>query len=208
MINVILPLIFFPIYSPVAPYLILFVILIISGLGLPVPEEATLILGGYLAYLGFLDYCAILYVLIAGIIAADLVGYVLGRFAGDFVFVRLFHRSAYLRHLLERGRHYADTHGEKVVILSRIFVGVRVAVPILMGHFRMNAAKFILYDLLATVPWTIAIVSLSYYLGSGFTLILQAGILRRILFIVFGAGIVAFFAVHYLRHKKMREIRQ
>lgn len=203
MSNVILAVILFPINTPFGIYAILFGILIISSLGLPIPEEVTLLLAGYLAYLEFVDFWAVLCVMIAGIITADLVGYSIGRFAGDWLYMLLFHRWRYTRSLFEKGKRYADRYGDRIVIFSRVFVGVRVAVPILMGHFRMNIAKFILYDSIAAVPWTIIIVSLSYYLGSGFTLLAEAGILRNILLPLFIAVAGAFLIRHYIKQRRV-----
>ncbi|KKU04614.1 MAG: DedA family membrane protein, partial [Candidatus Giovannonibacteria bacterium GW2011_GWA2_45_21] len=56
--------IWIPLESETALYTVLFLILIISGFGVPIPEEATLLVGGYLAYLGFIDFWPTVYLLI------------------------------------------------------------------------------------------------------------------------------------------------
>lgn len=179
-------------------YVTLFLVLIFSGFGVPVPEEVTLLIGGYLAYLDFISFWPAVYVLIVGIIAADIVGYFLGRFAGERV-EAYFIRHARTARFLERARGAFDRHGEKVVIFSRPILGVRVAVPILAGHFRMNFLKFLIYDALAAIPWTFFLVSLSYYLGSGFELITEVKEIKHAGFAVIGIAIILYAAIKFLK---------
>lgn len=179
-------------------YLTLFLVLIFSGLGLPVPEEVTLLIGGYLAYLDFISFWPAVYILIAGIIAADVTGYFLGRFAGEKA-ENYFIRYARIAKFLERARAAFTRHGEKVVIFSRPLLGVRVAVPILAGHFRMNFLKFLIYDALAAIPWTFFLVSLSYYLGSGLELITKVKEIKHAGFAAVGIAILLYAAIKFLK---------
>ncbi len=189
--------IFLPLSSAAAVYWTLFLILILSGVGLPVPEEITLLLGGYLAYLGFIDFWPAVYILFGGILAADALGYFMGRTYGERVF-RKFERLPYASLVLNKGRYYFDKYGEGVVFFSRVLLGVRVAVPILAGHFRMNFTKFLFFDILASVPWTLFLVTLSYYLGSGLELIAEVREIKHIMFGIILA-LVTILAVQAIR---------
>lgn len=191
-------LILLPLDSKTALSLTLFAILVLSGVGLPVPEEITLLLGGYLAYLEFLSFWPTVYILISGILTADIVGYAFGRLSGELIIGKISHRK-YAARFLERARYYFNQHGEKVVIFSRLLVGVRVVVPILAGQFRMNLLKFLIYDSLATIPWTFFWVFLSYYLGSGLELISEVRELKHTVFILIGVAIVLYAAVKFLK---------
>lgn len=198
-----LALILLPLDSATALYLVLFGILIFSGVGLPIPEEITLLLGGYLTYLEFIDFWIAVYVLIAGIVAADSWGYFLGRFAGDWVSQKI-SRVRYFSLLLEKAKWYFEKHGEKVVLFSRPLLGVRVAVPILAGHFKMNFAKFLLFDTIAAIPWTFLLVSISYYLGSGLDLITEVREIKHLVFVLVWAAIVI-YAVRLVRKNNLRD---
>lgn len=198
--NLPLAFLLLPLDSKTALYIALFGILIFSGLGLPVPEEITLLLGGYLAYLGFIKFWPTVYILIAGIIVADIFGYFLGRCAGEWIsskFLRF--RAAALLH--DKAEWYFKRHGEKLVLFSRPLIGVRVAVPMLAGHFRMNFVKFLLFDSMAAIPWTFILVSLSYYLGSGLDLITEIREIKHLIFILIWALIVI-YAVRLVRSSK------
>jgi membrane protein DedA with SNARE-associated domain len=179
-VSLLFAFIWLPLNSEWALYVLFFGILVFSGIGLPVPEEVTLLLGGYLAYLGFIGFWQVLYVLIAGIIFADMLGYFLGRFAGDWVSGK-FSRFQTSIKILENAKLYFDRHGEKMVLFSRPLVGVRVAVPILAGHFRMSFTKFLIYDALGAIPWTFALVSVSYYFGVGLDWAVEVRELKHII---------------------------
>lgn len=200
--NLPLAFLLLPLDSKIALYIALFGILILSGLGLPVPEEITLLVGGYLTYLGFIEFWPTVYILVAGIIIADVFGYFLGRYAGEWIsrkFLRF--RAAALLH--EKAEWYFKQHGEKLVLFSRPLIGVRVAVPMLAGHFHMSFLKFMLFDLMAAIPWTFILVSLSYYLGSGLDLITEVREIKHFIFIVIWAAIVI-YAVRLIRRSNSR----
>jgi len=190
--NLPLAFILLPLDSEIALEITLFIIMTLSGIGLPVPEEATLIL----------RYWPTVYILIAGILAADLLGYGLGRFAGEWVSKKIsrLHTTSLL---LERAEYYFRKHGEKMILFSRPLIGIRVLVPILAGHFKINIAKFLLYDLLAAIPWTFGIVTLSYYLGSGLDLITEVKEIKHV--VLMGAWLaVVIYTVRIIRKNKQR----
>lgn len=183
-----------PLDSEVSMYALFFTVLIFSGLGLPMPEEIILIVGGYLAYLGFVHFWTMFYVLVAGILAADIIGYLLGRFAGGWATQKIKKWEAGERFLKKAEEHFVR-HSEKVVLFSRVLVGVRVLVPMLAGHFRMRFGKFILCDTLVAVPWTFALVSLSYYFGLGLDLVTEVKEIKHFMFAIVGIVILAFAGV-------------
>lgn len=206
MINV-FALIFLPLESPLALYAVLFLILVLSGMGLPFPEEVTLFLGGYLSYLEFLRFWTTLWVLCAGILVADTLGYFLGRFAGRWIETHILSWSRHAITLLEKAKKYFNQHGENVVIFSRPLLGVRVAVPMLAGHFKMNFVKFLFYDAIAAIPWTFFLVSLSYYLGSGIDLITEVKEVKHAIFIFVGIGILLYAAIKFIKNNPQKSPR-
>lgn len=175
--------IFLPLESELGLYILMFSVLFISGIGLPIPEEITLVLGGYLAYLEFIDFKTTLAVLLAGTLGADVIGYLIGRYAGDWV-SGILSRFRVCAALLAKVKNWFDKYGEGVVILSRPFMGARVLVPMFAGHFRMNFIKFMLLDIFGAIPWTILLVSLSYYLGMRLDLLTEIRAVKHFVYAV------------------------
>ena len=198
--NIFFALIWFPLDSAATWHIVLFLILIFSGIGLPIPEEVTLILGGYLAYLGFIDFWTTLYVLTLGIIVADIMGYALGKYFGKWISEKL-SRFRLCAAIIYKIQQYFNRYGARVVCFSRPFLGIRVLFPILAGHFRMKFWKFLIFDILGAIPWTFFLVFASYYLGLGIDFITEV---REIKYIVFGiliSAILVFSLIRFLRNK-------
>ena len=193
-----------PLENPGVLYAIFFGLIFISAFAVPIPEEVTLLLAGYLAYLGFTDFLMTVVVLSVSIVVADFSGYLLGKYAGDFVYEKILGRFELTRELLEKGKKYIDRFGEKVVLLTRPIPSVRFVVPIMMGHFRMNAKKFIVYDVIAAFAYTLIIISLSYYFGSVFTLIADFDTIKRIIGLVIGGIIAIWIILHYTKKRRVR----
>lgn len=203
--TTLLAFILLPIDSPPAPYVLLFGVLVFSGIGLPVPEEVTLVFGGYLAYLEFIEFWPAVYVLIAGIMAADIGGYLMGRYAGVFL-ARLITSWRPFAVLFEKVSGLFERHGDKIVLFSRPLMGIRVAVPVFAGYTKMRFWKFLLLDLAAAAPWTFSLVFVSYYLGSGFDLITEIREIKLAFFVVLGLAIILFTAVRFLKSGKRASV--
>ncbi|MBI4114429.1 MAG: DedA family protein [Candidatus Niyogibacteria bacterium] len=192
--------IFLPLNSETALYTVLFLILIVSGFGIPIPEEATLFIGGYLAYLEFIDFWLAVYILTLGIIVADNAGYFFGRLAGTYLSEKL-SRFKYANIFLGKTKNYFDKYGEPTVLFTRPLLGVRVLVPILAGNFKMNFFKFFIFDALGAIPWTFLLVSASYYFGHGLDFLTEV---REIKYVILTSGIIGvlFLAARVIRKEK------
>ena len=67
------------------PYAGLFILLILGGLGLPLPEDATLMLCGFLLFNGTVKPVPAFLVVYAGLLLADVMIYWFGRTYGDAI---------------------------------------------------------------------------------------------------------------------------
>ncbi|MBI2122480.1 MAG: DedA family protein [Candidatus Sungbacteria bacterium] len=193
--------ILFSIDSVSALYAILIGVLILSGICLPIPEEVTLILGGYLAYLGVVDFWTIFYVLTIGIILADIAGYCLGRFSGDWISQNIFNKFPVTKFLFGRATGYFERYGEAMVLFTRPFLGIRVAIPILAGYSKMNPIKFFVFDALGAIPWTFGLVFASYYLGSGLDFITEVREIKHAIFLALGIAVAIYAAIQINKGK-------
>lgn len=192
----------FPESSVALIYCVLFFILVFSGVGLPIPEEVTALFAGYLAYIGVLDIWITLYVLLLGNLLGDTIGYLFGRFSGNWFYDKLLRHFRITNLLLQKGEQYFKRYGETIVLFTRPLMGVRFMVPILAGHYKMKFSKFIFFDFLITVPWTFFIVFISYSLGTGLEWISETKEIRHGIFVVVGLAVLLFLALQYRRQGK------
>lgn len=192
---------FSPLESVWSIYTLLAGLLVLSGAGLPLPEEVTLIFGGYLAYTGLTEFWPTVWTLIAGIMLADIAGYWEGRIAGQWIHERVLSRWRWYAALAEKTKEHFKNHGGKTVFFSRALLGVRVLVPILAGHFRMPFVKFILLDALTAIPWTVALVFASYYLGSGLDLVTEVREIKIAILAILGFALSCGAAIRFMRKR-------
>lgn len=148
-------------YAPNAPYLVIFGILLLTGFGLPLPEDIPLLIAGYLCGQTPGNHPHI-WIMIPGcmvaIVGSDLVLYSLGRYFGPSI-----HRHRYLIKLvgsrnLARVRFLFRKHGNKFVFFARFLPGVRAPAFFTAGSYKMPLLRFLLWDGAAamfSVPWVI-----------------------------------------------------
>ena len=157
------------------PYLCVGGLLLLSGLGLPLPEEVSLLLGGYLVYWKMdcpedppfwpAPLANMVLVCCLSILAGDLVVYALGRRFGEAL---LAHR--YARWILSKQNHgritgFYDRWGHWAVFLSRFVAGIRVGSFLLAGSSKVKLRTFFLMDALGTLISGPVSVWLAYRLG-------------------------------------------
>jgi membrane protein DedA with SNARE-associated domain len=136
-------------------------------IGIFVPGEVALLLGGYLAWRGELELWGVVVAAIAGAVIGDSLGYEIGRHLGP----RL--RQGRLGSWVgedrwDRARRSVDDHGPQAVLIGR-FVGVlRAVVPAVVGDARMPYRQFLLWNVLGAATWTPAVVVAGYVAGNAY----------------------------------------
>ena len=139
-------------------YLGPFLILLLCGLGLPLPEEVTLIGSGLLVYQGEADFWLITGVCSLAILSGDSIPYFMGRKYGKSVLrwpliSRVLHPERFAK-LEERFLE----HGSKAIFTCRFLPGIRIPGYFVAGTMRMKYSLFLIIDglgVLISVPISI-----------------------------------------------------
>jgi membrane protein DedA with SNARE-associated domain len=145
-------------------YLAVFAVLMICSLGIPFPEDITLVAGGVIAGLGYADVWVMCVVGLAGVLFGDSLMFLVGRYLG----VRAM-RLRWVAALLTP-RRYAqvqakfDRYGNRLMFVARFLPGLRTAVFFTAGMtHRVDFLRFLAFDgfaALISVPFW---VCLGYY---------------------------------------------
>lgn len=143
-------------------------------LGLLVPGETLVILGGILANPAFrkafsgaenvkISIIQVILVATVGVIAGDQAGYALGRFGGE----RLARRWKRLLkpERLAKVEQYYRKHGGKTVFLGRFTPFLRSLGALVAGISKMSYLRFTLWDMLGAILWGIAVPLVGYIFG-------------------------------------------
>ncbi len=163
----------------------LLVVLVLCGLGLPIPEDAVLLTGGFLAHRGIVEYPVALAISFVGVITGDCSLFFLGRRFGTGIlrYFGLMHPGS--RRSIARMRSFMDRHGHRAVFYGRFLAGLRALVYLSAGSLGVPVSRFLMYDLLGAVISVPLVVSLGYLFGGEIERILRylGGIQRALLII-------------------------
>ena len=137
-------------------------LLILGGLGLPIPEEGPIILAAVLSKhetlwtpLAFLS-CLI------GVLVGDFIVYGLGYIYGERVLQFRLTRQFLSREREVQIKGYFHRHGFKILVLGRFAVGFRTAAYLTAGILRLGALRLLAMDTIA------ALLSTSLFFGLGY----------------------------------------
>lgn len=166
-------------------YLGLFVVLMLCGLGLPIPEDVALLAGGYMVHRGVTRYPITLVVALVGVVAGDNSLFFLGRRFGTGL-VRYFGLARPGRQVqIQRIQTFMERHGHRAIFYARFLAGLRALIYLSAGSFGVRPAVFLMYDLLGALISVPIVVSLGYIFGKQLELIVRyLGGFERLIMIV------------------------
>lgn len=127
-------------------YLAMFLAIFLSALGLPLPEEVTLIASGLAVGWDEADFVLASLACIAGILASDAFNFAMGRYCGRWFLRRRLVRVMLTPRRQRRIRRLFDRHGTTAVFLSRFVPVLRLGVHAYAGQHGIGWGKFLLLD--------------------------------------------------------------
>ncbi|MEM8945077.1 MAG: DedA family protein [Planctomycetota bacterium] len=187
-------------------YLGIILFLVLTGCGMPIPEEVAIIFAGWGSSQGHLDPRFAVAACLFGALLGDSIMYSIGYHFGHSLvsehpklakFVGAEREEQFERAILR--------HGFKIMLLARFMVGVRGPVYVAAGVVRMPFRRFLLWDLICASLVVATFFGLSYVYGEQIT-----GLVRdaetKLTLIVGLAGLV--FALWWLRRRKKEVLDQ
>lgn len=133
-------------------------------IGLVLPEELALVLGGVLAHSGRISLAAAVALGVAGAIAGDSAGYWLGRRWRHLMLASPIGRRVKPSQV-ERAEAILNRRSGVTLFVGRLTAGARVLLPGLAGASRIPYRTFLLWNALAGAVWATAHVMLGYAAG-------------------------------------------
>lgn len=145
-------------------YVAVFVVLLVSGFGVPIPEDISLVAGGIIAGLGYADVRLMGVVGVAGVLVGDSTMFLVGRHFGERAL-----RLRWIAHVLTP-RRYARVqlqfgrYGNRLMFVARFLPGLRTAVFLTAGMTRrVSFVRFLLLDGFAALISVPVWIALGYY---------------------------------------------
>ena len=159
------------------PYLSIFLLLILGGIGLPFPEDATLILSGFLIAHEIIKPLPAFLVVYAGLLASDFFLYLVGKKYGRMVVEHKKFRRIISADRLSKLEEKFKKRDVWVILIGRHFLGLRAQIFLVAGVLKMPAIKFLTADA-ATALLTIAFMGGIGYIGGNSVQILKKDLTR------------------------------
>jgi len=186
------------------PYLGLFALLILGGVGLPFPEDTTLILCGFLIFNGVVKPIPALLVVYPGVLFTDLLLYFAGKKYGRMIVTHKRFRRIVSAERLSLMEEKFRRRGIFVVLFGRHLVGFRSQILLAAGVMRMSFPKFLAADALSAL-FTISLMVGAGYMGGNSYNVIKSDITRIEHVAIFAA--VTLLALYFIfRH--IRSIRK
>ncbi len=147
-------------------YLGIFLVLVLTGCGLPLPEEVPIIAAGVAASLGKLNPWMALASCLAGALCGDSMLYLIGYQFGRNL-VKAHPRLAHLLHAEREAKMeaYIKRYGLSVLFVARFLVVIRAPVYLSIGIVRHPFRRFLLFDAFCATAVVGVFFGLSYAFG-------------------------------------------
>ncbi|CAG0941431.1 DedA family protein [Geobacter sp.] len=187
-------------------YLVIFLVVALECqalLGLVMPGESMVLVGGFFAGQGVLDPGVLIVIISIAAILGDSIGYGLGRQLGRGWLLKQVRRFGLRQEHLDRADGLFAKHGGKAVFGSHFLHLLRPLMPFVAGDRRMRYQKFLLYNAMGCIVWASVFVSLGYIAGESWRLAAKwVGVTGKIV----GSGLLLAIALVWLwrwlgRHK-------
>ncbi len=164
--------------------------------------ETILIVGGFVAYQGYLNiYFVILFALL-GSLFGDQLYFFLGRYKGREIIKRF--RSWEGR--IARFQSLFDRYGTFIILGFRFMYGLRTISPFAIGLSNISTKKFAILNLISASAWALLIGASGYFFGRAMETVIK-DIKRYELVIIAGlffAAVILFIVKQVRRRKRDR----
>ena len=186
------------------PYIGIFILLILGEIGLPFPEDATLILSGFLIAQKVTKPLPTLMVVYGGLLLTDFSLYWVGKKYGRKVVEHKRFRRILSAERLLRLEEKFTKWGIYVVFVGRHFLGIRAQIFLAAGVMRMSTLKFIMADA-ASAILTMALMVGIGFLGGNSIQILQKDLKRieHIGILILAILFTGWMIYKYFKNKKI-----
>ncbi len=152
--------------------------------------ETILVVGGFIAHLGYLKLPWVMLTAFIGSFVGDQFFFILGRLKGQ----TLLSRFKKTQKRVDRIHLFLERYNDLVMIGFRFIYGIRILTPIVLGmNHKIKSARFLVLNTLGAVVWSV-IISMGGYLFGEALHILIKDIKHYELTIIIGIFIIGLLA--------------
>jgi membrane protein DedA with SNARE-associated domain len=182
-------------------YTAIFLLMLVESACIPFPSEVTMLVGGWYAADGRLDFFWVGAAGVLGNLVGSLLAYAIGRSTGRTLLER-YGRYVFIRpHDIDRAEVWWERHGEAATFFSRLLPVIRTFISLPAGIARMPIGKFSLYTFLGVIPWTYGLAYVGVVVEDNWEAVLDYFNVPTLLI---GAAIAIGVAVWFIRRRRAK----
>ncbi len=179
-------------------YSAVFIGMALESANVPIPSELIFGFAGYLVFLGKMDFNIAVIAGVAGGLAGSIASYLIGYYGGP-PFIARYGKYIFVSEAkVAMAQKWFDRYGLLAVFLARLLPVIRTFISLPAGFARVHFIKFIVYTILGSVPWTIALIYAGMMLGANWETIRSIGHEASL----FVAGALVVFIMYYIIKKR------
>jgi membrane protein DedA with SNARE-associated domain len=123
--------------------------------------ETILIIAGFAAHLGLLNWGTVVVVAAAGATLGDQLAFILGRWKGT-ILIRHFPSLALHKQRID---NLLAQHAAIFIFSVRFIYGLRIAGPLIIGASRVPVLRFVAFNVAGASIWALLVTGLGYTFG-------------------------------------------
>jgi len=165
------------------------------------PGDSLLFVCGAAAASGIMDLWWVIIAIVLGAVLGDTVNYWIGNFLGLHVFLERF-PTLVKQEYIDRTNVFYEKYGGFTIFIARFVPVVRTFAPFLAGIGSMHYKRFLFYNVLGAVSWTLLVVLGGYYFGTFSIVKENMNVLIFLVFVVSGIALLLLLAGIVSTHVK------
>lgn len=178
-----------------------FIAMTLESTCIPLPSEVIMPLAGFVVYEGKMSLIGITIAGVMGNLVGSLIAYFIG-LKGGRPFLEKYGKYVFISHnKLEMAHSWFDKYGHEAVLISRCLPIIRTFISLPAGIAEMDLKKFIIYTLLGSIPWVLALGYIGVMLGPNWNTIEKYFRYMDVLVVV-GAIILIAYLIYNNWYKK------
>ncbi len=191
-------------------YIGMLLLLFIASLGVPLPEDVPLLLGGAVARFQDKPLIYVFIVGLIGVMSGDIVLYTAGRkFGMDVLKLRPF-RALFTPTHIAHVKYQFKIRGNWIIFFGRFFAGIRSVMCVTAGLCKVPAWKFVLIDLTGAVLSVPLLITIGWWFSGNITKIIKnVATVERIVGAIVVIVIVSVVTyIHLSKRSKLKRVER
>jgi len=180
-------------------YFGIFSLLMLGIVGIPIPDETLLTLSGYLIFSGTLQPVPAFLSAFLGCTCGISVSYAIGSTFGHRLLLKYGHYVHITKPRLDKAHNWFEKVGRWALLIGFFIPGFRHIVAILAGTSELQLWEFMLFAYSGALLWTASFMSIGYFFGNKWKLILHDVTHHTVL--VSALILALIFLFYYIRAK-------